>query len=120
MIESCVLEHLRLGLSGPGSDPVAPVGMEVPNPLSPTYVVIEKTGSGESNGLFSATVAIQSVAPTLYRAAVLNDYIKKLMRLLPRQEKRVFRVECDSDYNFSDPSTKQKRYQAVFDIWFIE
>lgn len=120
MIEKTVLDWLASGLAGVGSDPGVPVGLEVPSPLDPVYVVFEKTGSGESNGLMSATLAVQSVGPTLYDAAVLNDRVKVLMRQLPANSTNVFRVEIDSDYNFSDPSTKQRRYQAVFNIFFIE
>ena len=120
MIEKTVLDHLTTALAGVGSDPGVPVGMERPSPLAPMYVVIEKTGSGEANRLLRATLAVQSVAPTLYEAAVLNERVKTAMRQLPGVSADVFRVECDSDYNFTDPETKERRYQAVFNIFYLE
>ena len=52
------------------------------------YIVIEKTGGGRVDRVDRATIAIQSIG-----ACRLN-----------------------SDYNFTDQTTKEYRYQAVFDI----
>lgn len=120
MIEKTVLDYLSAAFSASGSDPGVPVSMEKPSPLLPTYVVIEKTGSGRENRLRSATLAIQSVAPTLFEAASLSDDVIALMDELPRVSANVFRVDCDSDYNFTDTETKEPRYQAVFNIYYIE
>lgn len=120
MIEKTVLDYLSAAFAASGSDPGVPVGMEKPSPLAPTYIVIEKTGSGRENRLRSATLAIQSVAPTLYEAAVLSDGVIALMDALPGASANVFRVDCDSDYNFTDTQTKEPRYQAVFNIFYIE
>lgn len=121
MIEKTVLDWLTAALAadaGTSGDPV-PVGMEVPDPVTPSYVVIEKTGSGEENRLSRATLAVQSVAPTLYEAALLNERVKTAMRELPTLT-NVFRCACGSDYNFSNPETRERRYQAVFEIYYEE
>lgn len=114
MIEKTVLDYLSAAFSH------VSVSMEKPSPLLPTYIVIEKTGSGRENRLRSATLAIQSVAPTLFEAASLSDDVIALMDELPRVSSNVFRVDCDSDYNFTDTETKEPRYQAVFNIYYIE
>lgn len=113
MIEKTVLDYLSESLA-----PV-PVAMEVPSPMLERYIVIEKTGSGEDNGLFRATLAIQSIAPTLYEAAQINHNVKTAMRGLP-EIVNIFRCECNSDYSFTNPQTKERRYQAVFDIYYKE
>lgn len=113
MIEKTILDYLTDALT-----PI-PVAMEVPTQVPDTYVIVQKTGSGENNRLSAATFAIQSVAPSLYDAALLNDRVKRLMRRLPALE-NVFRCDCNSDYEFSNPQTKERRYQAVFEIEFIE
>lgn len=79
------------------------------------FVVIQKTGSQKSNKVCESTVAIQSYAPTVYDAAVLNETIKELMEGLVSDD-RVTGVDLNSDYEFTKTSTKQPRYQAVFNI----
>lgn len=113
MIEKRVLDYLTAAFHD------VPVAMEVPTPVPERYIVIEKTGSHEDNGLYTATLAIQSIAPTLYEAAQINHELKEAMRGLPELV-NIFRCECDSDYNFTNPQTKERRYQAVFDIYYKE
>lgn len=110
MIEETILKHLNKSLC-------VPAYMEVPENPPSEYVVIEKTGSGNENGIISATFAVQSCAKSLYRAAVVNESVKAQMAYLA-ETPEVFAVELNSDYNFTDTSTKQYRYQAVFDIYF--
>lgn len=111
MIESILLGWLRSLLD-------VPVRTEKQKGLD-TYVLIEKTGSSEANGIESATVAIQSYADSLYHAAELNKKVKEAMRAsvsLPN----VSRAALNSDYNYTDTTTKEHRYQAVFDVVFFD
>lgn len=89
--------------------------MEVPNSNEGTFVVIEKTGSGENDGIYNATFAIQSYAPSLNLTAVLNEKIKDAMKDITELDE-ICDCDLNSDYNFTNPTTKQYRYQAVFDI----
>ena len=78
---------------------------------------ISKTVGSRLNFIDSATVAVQSYAPTLYEAAALNDIVKRAMFdiiALPS----VSACRLNSDYNFTDTSTKKYRYQAVFDLTY--
>lgn len=84
-----------------------------------TYVVIEKTGSSETNYIRSATVAIQSYGLTLYEAALLNEKVKEVMRdivMLPS----VSSCDLNSDYNYTYTAMKAYRYQAVFVLTYYE
>ena len=113
MIEETVLQYLQEKLNA--LDPPVPVYMERPEDLPAKYVILEKTGSGVENYIYSATFAVQSYAQSLYEAAVLNDTVKDFMENLP-DERDVGACDCNSDYNFTDPETRDYRYQAVFDI----
>lgn len=112
MIEKIVLDYLAESL-----DPVK-VYMQEPankNPEGNTFVVLEKTGSGRTNQIYSATFAIQSYAPSLYEAALLNEAVKEAMFDIITLDE-VTRSELNSDYPFTKESTKQPRYQAVFNL----
>ena len=111
MIEQIIYDYVKTSLSG---DEI-PVYMERPATPPSCYVLIEKTGGGEDNYIQRATLAIQSIDTSLLNAATLNEKIKELMRAAISLDK-IAKVECNSDYNFTDSSTKTYRYQAVFDI----
>lgn len=109
MIEKIVLDYLNKELE-------VPAYMEEPEDLqAEQYVLIEKTGSSQANHLYTATLAIQSYADTLCKAAQLNEQVKTAMDGITR-EKEVTRSELNSDYNYTDTARKQYRYQAVYDL----
>lgn len=108
MIEKIVRNYLSSKLS-------VPVYMEIPEAVPASFVLVEKTGSSVENHIYSATIAIKSVASSLYNAALLNEVVKSYMEFLVTDE-NVTRVELNSDYNYTDTETKRYQYQAVFDI----
>lgn len=83
------------------------------------YIVIEKTGSSETNHITDATMAIQSYGLSLYEAAVLNDKVKEAMRDIVKLPS-VSSCELNSDYNFTYTAMKAYRYQAVFVITYYD
>lgn len=108
MIEKIILDYLSVKLT-------VPVYMEYPETTEAAFIVLEKTGSRKSNRIKTATIAIQSVAVSLYKAAELNEQVKNAMEnavILPD----IGNVALNSDYNFTDTQTKLYRYQAVYDI----
>ena len=114
MIEEVILNHLITELN------MQDVYMEVPRDNIPAkFVVVEKTGSGEENQIGDAQFAVQSYGASLYEAAALNVLVKAAMKTLTTNEK-VARCQLDTDYNYTDTSTKRYRYQAVFDITHYE
>lgn len=83
------------------------------------YVVIERTGGSLDQHIRRATVAIQSYGASLYQAANLNTQIIALMEdivLLPE----ISACELNSDYNYTDTTKKEYRYQAVYDLVYFE
>lgn len=110
MIEIVLLNYLKEVLS-------VDVFMEIPPNPPETYVRIEKTGSSEEEYIETATFAMQSYANSMYEAALLNrEVIDKMRKIITLDE--VFKVKLNSDYNFTDPSTKKYRYQCIFDITY--
>ena len=78
-------------------------------------MLFEKTGSGRNNRLNSSTFAFQSYAESMYQAALLNEEVKSAVDDLITLDE-IGRVSLNSDYNFTDTTTKEYRYQAVYDI----
>lgn len=109
MIENVVRDYLVENVT-------VPVNVQVPATMPNEFYVLEKTGGTEDEGIFHSTIAIQSYANTLYRAAEMSDAIRGLMVYGLIEEPEIVSVELNSEYNFTDTATKKYRYQAVFDI----
>lgn len=109
MIEKTILDHLNSNAS-------FPTFMEVPEGGGDTpFAVLQKTGGGEENHIFSATLTVQSYGSTLLEAAETNEEIKAIMAAAAELPE-IGRVSLNSDYNYTDTAKKRYRYQAVFDI----
>lgn len=112
MIEKTILDYLGEHLS-------VPVYMEEPINKPTSYVLIERTGSSESDLIESTTLALQSYGASLYDAAALNMAVKARIKQaveLPN----VSAVYINSDYNFTDTETKRYRYQCVAVVTHFE
>ena len=110
MIEAIVKNFLKEKLS-------VGVWMEEPEEITDSYVIIEKTGGGYSDGIKSATIAIQSYAKSLADACLLNEAVKIALEDIDTQDP-ITKAELNSDYNFTDTETKRYRYQAVYDFLY--
>ena len=108
MIESIVQNFLLKKMT-------VPVLMEEPEEKPEKYIVLEKTGGGGENGIKTATMTIQSYGTSLWEAAQLNEEMKKAMEEIDDQDP-VSKATLNSDYNYTDTSTKRYRYQAVYDF----
>lgn len=95
----------------------APSFFEAPESSAGKYVLIERTGGSERNHLRSGTFAFQSYADSMLEAAELNEAVKAAVNALIELDE-VASVHLNSDYNFTDTTTKKYRYQAVFDIGY--
>ena len=107
MIAKDLLDYLGEALS-------VGVYMESPEELT-NYVLLDQTGSSRNDHIVTTTIAVQSYAPSLYEAMVLNESVKAAMEGFV-QLANVTRVELDTDYNFTNTTTKQYRWQAVYNI----
>ena len=101
MIEETVLNYLNKKLT-------VPVFLE--NRDIEEYVV-------RVNFANSATFFLQSYASTRYKAALLNEQVKKAMDDLA-ELKEISYSRLNTDYDFTDTAKKKYRYQAVYDIGF--
>ena len=68
----------------------------------------------------TSTIAIQSVVNslsgnTLLEALELNEEVKQAMFDIISEDE-IIRSDLNSDYNYTDNTTKEYRYQAVFEI----
>ena len=108
MIEETILNYLSSALE-------VPAGMEVPAGPPGRFVVVEKTGSSRTDYICRAVIAVQSYGESLLEAARLNERVKQAMEGLVERDE-IAAVRLNTDCNFTDPSAKRYRYQAVFDI----
>jgi hypothetical protein len=112
MIEKTIIGRLE-------SAQVLPVYAEKPVEPPEAYILVEKTGGAETNHIRSATVAVQSVCRgSLLQACQLAEEHRKLMLDLVKED-NVFHCSVNSGpYNFTDPETKEYRYQTVYNIFY--
>ncbi|EHL13129.1 hypothetical protein [Peptoanaerobacter stomatis] len=108
MIELTIYNYLKDKMS-------VPVFMEHQKNEPEKFVIFEKTSSSKKNHTYSVTIAFQSYAKSMYEAAKLNDELKKTVENMIELDDIAF-VKLNSDYNFTDTTTKKYRYQAIFDI----
>ena len=112
MIEKIFLDYLTEHLD-------VPVFMEEPTEDMTDYVLIEKVGSSESNHVPTATLTFQSYGASLYEAALRNLLVKTLVNNSVELDE-ISAVRLNSDYNFTDSTTKKYRYQALFVVTYLE
>lgn len=108
MIEIIILNHLKDQFT-------VPVRLEKPEPAPTEYVLLEKIGSSRTNMLSSSTFAFQSYSDSMYGASSLNEKVKQAVDSLIELDD-IASIRLNSDYNFTDTTTKKYRYQAVYDI----
>lgn len=109
MIEKILYNYLKeYGLS-------AAVYTEQPKNKPAAFFLIEKSGSSLTNHIDTATFIIQSYGTSLLHAAELNEEIKAAM-LEAITLDEISKVELNGDYNFTDPTTKDYRYQGIYVI----
>ena len=108
MIEKIILDYLTENLD-------EKIFLEHQNNMPASYIIFEKTGSSQKNHLKSAVFAFQSYADSLYNASLLNEKLKSTVLTLDKLSE-ISGVYLNSDYNFTDTTTKKYRYQAVFNI----
>lgn len=107
MIEKTVYDFLKLnGLN---------VFEEIPKDKPATFYVLEKTGSDKRNHICESTFALQSYGLTMFNAAEMSETAKAIVERLISLSS-ITHVSGPRDYNYTDPTTKQYRYQMVFTI----
>ena len=110
MIEITVLDYLQAQI------PEISASLEKPETPPASYLVLQKTGTSNVDGIREATFAIQSYAPSLYEAIVLNGRVKAAMDAMGPPN-GVFCAKLNTDYENTDIQTKEYRYQAVYEVY---
>ena len=108
MIETIIRNYLLTVLS-------VPVYIDVPSEPPAKRVVIERTGGGQEEHIRSAMVAVQSYGATKAEAAELHEEILAKLPAIATGDV-VSACDVNAEYDYTDTTTKQYRYQAVFDI----
>ena len=114
LIEAAVIGHLSNML---GTDNVF-----AERPVDPPeeYYIIERTSSGEINHIQSSMIAVQSISGvSLLRAAEMSEAVRRVMPLIVQNYEDVCSCKLNSMYNYTDTTTKQYRYQAVYDVYYM-
>lgn len=108
MIESTILSFLS------EAELDAPIYMEVPARMPEEFYVLENTGQQMTNHVRTTTLAVQSYAQSMERAADLAYGIDEVILTRLPELDAVAGVRVNSVHNFTDQSTKQYRYQGVY------
>lgn len=87
---------------------------KMPKTMPSKMYLIEKTGSSVENRINTSTIAIKSYGETLFEAMSLNEELKTAMLDGLITLDSISGVNLNSDYNYTDTTTKKDRYQAVF------
>ena len=109
MIEEIVFNYLKNKLN-------VPVTFENINEVE--YVLIGKSGRSRFDFTNTATFFIQSYSSSKYKASLLNEKVKDAMYDLIELDE-ITSLHLNSDYDYTDTTTKKYRYQAVFDIGYF-
>lgn len=114
MIEIYVMEWIR------GKLPGIQVGVIDQDAKTPARIVIERTGGGTiQNHVRTATIAVQSYGPSRYEAALLHERVLESMPGIV-ENGNISACTLNAEYDFPDYTTKENRYQAVFNIVYFE
>lgn len=111
MIEQIIRDYLLTVLTVP----VVTERMQNP-PLR--YCIIERTSENCANYLRTAAIAIQTYAESMYEAAKLCETVITEMEGLKAVD-AVSGVWYETSYNFTDGTSGQYRYQAVFTVAYL-
>lgn len=109
MIEKIIYDYLTQKLAP------TKVYMEIPSDAPSNFVVVEKTSSSRENLINSATFAFQSYADSMYNASQLNELVKQALDDSVELD-AISSAKLNSDYNYTDTTTKHYRYQCVYDF----
>ena len=113
MIEKTVVDYLKTRLT-------VPVGAQTPQGPPASYVVVERTGGGEKDGLQAAVLALRCTGSTLWSSIVLCSAAAEVLKELPDHAPNVFSARRESTYNQTDTRTKSCRYTAIFRVYYQE
>lgn len=96
-----------------------PIVFEVNDHLNGAFILVEKTGSKDDiEHMGEATIAIQCYELSMFEAAQLNEQIKDAMYDIIALSS-ISKCSLNSDYNYTDTTTKHYRYQSIWDVVYF-
>lgn len=104
MIEKKIKNYLEKALE-------VPVWVEHREDEPDSFIILEKTGGYIKNTINHSTFTFQSYGKTLTEALKLNNKLLDYMMMFEDAN-----VKLNSNYNFTDTSTKKYRYQAILEL----
>lgn len=113
-IEETIIGYLNNGHLPEGVNAYAEEPTDKRPGSSLAFILVMDTGGGGRH-IYTSKIAVQSYAPTKYRAAQLNEVVKAEMESLPELSEITDSV-LDSSYYYPDESRRRHRYQCVFDV----
>ena len=113
MIEKTVIDYLSARLS-------VPVGAQTPPGPPESYVVVERTGGGEKDGLQAAVIALRCTDASLFGAISLCTVVADALKTMPAHVANVSSARRESTYNQTDLRTKSWRYTTIFRVYYTE
>ncbi len=119
MLETLIINYLiSRDIEGIGEHVYA----ETPENAPDEYIRVEKTGSGKTDGINRAMIAVQSISRDrdhgLETVIRINEDVKEAMEQFPFMSDDIYSCKLNSDYNFTDTQSKEYRYQAVFNLFY--
>lgn len=112
MLESKLIKYLA-------DNTAYPVSNETPRHKPREYILVQRTAGGVTDLIKSARYAVKSIsAVSKMRAAQMNEVVKEVMEDF-ETDPDISQCSLNSDYDFTNPVTKEYRYQAVFDIVYF-
>lgn len=108
MIEELVRDYLNDNMT-------VKAYMEKPPEPPEKRLEIERIAQNETNFIYTTTLAIKSIASSLFFAAELNDEVIEVMAKMIKLPE-INRVRLSTSHNFTDTTKKEYRYQAIFEI----
>lgn len=92
-----------------------PCYCEEPDAPPSSYVLLDQKGQSKTEHIYYTRLAFNSIAPTMYEAAELAERVIAAVESAIELDS-VCKIELNSNYNFTDTSSKRYRYQTLFDI----
>ena len=113
-IEEIIIDFLNGGRLPDGVTAYAEEPTDKRPGSSLAFVLVSETGGGGRH-IYTSKIAVQSYAPTKYRAAQLSEVVKAGMESLSEISEITDSV-LDSSYYFPEENRRRHRYQVVFDV----
>ena len=111
MIEEVILNYLR--------ENAFSCYMSMPEKPSGNFCILEKTGDSPDEGIYTATLAVQSYGHNACDHDGTLGFVVQAM-LAADALPEISACELNTEHNFPDTTRKLPRYQAVFDITYYD